>query len=77
MDPIGKVVCGSEVVPDGEDVARARCVVTSEIERIVACGGFAAEFYLLNIGCAEQGRDPDRALVAPVRPDGADPIRIG
>jgi hypothetical protein len=24
--------------------ARARCVVTPEIERSVACGGFAAEF---------------------------------
>lgn len=42
--------------------ARARCVVTSEIERSVACGGFAAEFYLLNNGHAELGLDDDRNI---------------
>lgn len=42
--------------------ARARCVVTSEIERSVACGGFAAEFYLLNNGHAEKGRDDERDI---------------
>lgn len=39
---------------------RARCVVTSEIEKSVACGGFAAEFYLLNNSYAERGRDAER-----------------
>jgi hypothetical protein len=42
--------------------ARARCVVTSEIERSVACGGFAAEFYLLKNGYAKQGRDDKRDI---------------
>ena len=43
--------------------ARTRCVVTSsEIERTVACGGFAAEFYLLNNGYAERGRDDERDI---------------
>jgi hypothetical protein len=41
---------------------RARCVVTSEIERSVACGGFAAEFYLLDNGYAERGRDDERDI---------------
>ena len=42
--------------------ARTRCVVTSEIERTVACGGFAAEFYLLNDGYAERGNGDDRDI---------------
>jgi hypothetical protein len=42
--------------------ARARCVVTPEIEKTVACGGFAAEFYLLNSGYAEQGPEEDRNI---------------
>ena len=42
--------------------ARARCVVTSEIERRVACGGFAAEFYLLSNDYAERGRDDERVI---------------
>ena len=42
--------------------ARARCVVTAEIERSVACGGFAAEFYLLNNGYAERGQDDARDI---------------
>ncbi len=42
--------------------ARARCVVTSEIERSVACGGFAAEFYLLDNGYAEQSGDDERNI---------------
>lgn len=40
--------------------ARARCVVTAEIERSVACGGFAAEFFLLNNGYAERGEEDER-----------------
>jgi hypothetical protein len=47
---------------DARGHARARCVVTSEIERSVACGGFAAEFYLLDKGYAEQGRDDKRNI---------------
>jgi hypothetical protein len=31
---------------DPRGQARARCLVTPGIERTVACGGFAAEFYL-------------------------------
>jgi hypothetical protein len=47
---------------DARGYARARCVVTLEIERSVACGGFAVEFYLLNNGYAEQGRDDERDI---------------
>lgn len=47
---------------DARGHARARCVVTPEIERSVACGGFAAEFYLLNNGYAEPGRDEERDI---------------
>jgi hypothetical protein len=47
---------------DARGYARARCVVTSKIAKSVACGGFAAEFYLLNNGYAEQGRDDDRDI---------------
>lgn len=43
--------------------ARTRCVITSEmLEKIVACGGFAAEFYLLNKGHAEKVPDDDRDI---------------
>jgi hypothetical protein len=42
--------------------ARARCVVTPQIEKTVACGGFAAEFYLLNHGCADKGPDDERDI---------------
>ena len=47
---------------DARGYARARCVVTPQIERSVACGGFAAEFYLLNNGYAEPGRDDERDI---------------
>ena len=47
---------------DARGHARARCVVTSEIEKSVACGGFAAEVYLLNKGHAEQGHDDERNI---------------
>src|SRR6185295_9152047 len=36
------------------------CDVTPEMERSVACGGFAAEFYLLKKGYAEKGNDDGR-----------------
>ncbi len=42
--------------------ARTCCIVTPEIERIVACGGFAAEFYLLKMGYAEKGYDDERDI---------------
>jgi len=51
---------------DARGHARACCVVTPEIERIVACGGFAAEVYLLKNGYAEKdpedGRDINRIV---------------
>jgi hypothetical protein len=47
---------------DARGYARARCVVTPEIERSVACAGFAAEFYLLDNGYAELGRDDQRNI---------------
>lgn len=47
---------------DARGHARACCVVTSEIERSVACGGFAAEFYLLREGYAEKGHDDERDI---------------
>src|SRR5258705_12080163 len=50
------------LVLDARGHARARCVVTSEIEKSVACGGFAAEFYLLDKGYAERGRDDERDI---------------
>jgi hypothetical protein len=42
--------------------ARARCVVTPEIKTFVACGGFAAEFYLLKHSHAVQDRDDERDI---------------
>jgi hypothetical protein len=48
---------------DARGHARTRCVVTSsELERIVACGGFAAEVYLLKKGYAEKGHDDERDI---------------
>jgi len=42
--------------------ARARCVVAPEIERTVACGGFSAEFYLLNNSYAKKGHGDERDI---------------
>jgi hypothetical protein len=48
---------------DARGHARTRCVVTSsEIERTVACGGFAAEFYLLDKGYAKQDPNDKRKI---------------
>lgn len=48
---------------DARGHARTRCVVTSsDIERSVACGGFAAEFYLLKNGYAERGHGDERDI---------------
>jgi hypothetical protein len=47
---------------DARGHARTRCVVTPEIDRSVACGGFAAEFYLLDKGYAQQARDDERDI---------------
>ena len=48
---------------DAQGHAVAHCVVFSEkMEKIVACGGFAAEFYLLKQGLAEQGPDDKRKI---------------
>jgi len=38
------------------------CDVTPEMERSVACGGFAAEFYLLKKGFAEKGGGDERDI---------------
>jgi hypothetical protein len=47
---------------DARGHARARCVVTPEIEKSVACGGFAAEFYLLDKGYAERSLNDERDI---------------
>ena len=47
---------------DARGHARSRCVVTSGTERSVACGGFAAEFYLLDRGYAEQDPEDKRNI---------------
>jgi hypothetical protein len=47
---------------DARGYARARCVDTPDIERRVACGGFAAEVYLLKNGYAEQALDDKRDI---------------
>ena len=48
------------LVDDARGYPRARCIVTPEMEKSVACGGFAAEFYLLKNGYAEQEPGDDR-----------------
>jgi hypothetical protein len=58
----GDVDCIEFLDGDARGYARARCVVTPEIERSVACGGFAAEFYLLNNGYAERAPDDERDI---------------
>jgi hypothetical protein len=47
---------------DARGHARACCVVTDEIEKSVACGGFAAEFFLLKNGYAERRVDDERDI---------------
>ena len=48
---------------DARGHARTRTVVTSsEMDRTVACGGFAAEFYLLNNAHAVQSPDDKRNI---------------
>lgn len=48
---------------DARGHARTRCkIASSETNRAVACGGFAAEFYLLKCGCAEKRADDDRDI---------------
>lgn len=42
--------------------ARTRCVVTPEMEKNVACGGGAVEFFLLDNGYARQAPDDERNL---------------
>ena len=50
------------LVGDARGHARTRCIGTPGTERSVACGGFAAEFYLLNNGYAEQAHDDKRDI---------------
>jgi hypothetical protein len=47
---------------DARGYARACCVVTPAMERSVACGGFAAEFYLLKNHYAEQDQGDERNI---------------
>jgi hypothetical protein len=47
---------------DARGHARASCIVTPEIEKTVACAGFAAEFYLLKNGLAELAHDDERDI---------------
>ena len=49
---------------DGHALAHARtsAIVLPEIEKSVACGGFAAEFYLLKNGYAQQDPNDERDI---------------
>ena len=47
---------------DARGHARTRCVVTPEMEKSVACGGFAAEYFLLNSGYAQLGPNDERDI---------------
>lgn len=47
---------------DARGHARTHCIHLPEIERSVACGGFAAEFYLIKSGRAELGPDDRRDI---------------
>ena len=58
----GDVDCIEFLDGDARGYARARCVVASEIERSVACGGFAAEIYLIRNGYAELAQDDKRDI---------------
>lgn len=59
----GDVDCIEFLDGDERGYARARCRnVTPEIERSVACGGFAAEVFLLKNGYAEQASNDKRDI---------------
>jgi hypothetical protein len=47
---------------DARGNARARCIDTPDIERSVACGGLAAEVFLVKNGYAELGPDDKKDL---------------
>lgn len=47
---------------DSRGHARTSCIVLPEHHQSVACGGFAAEFYLLNGGYAELAPDDNRDI---------------
>jgi len=48
---------------DSRGHARTRCLITSsELEKTVACGGFAAEVFILKKGFAKKGSDDDRDI---------------
>ena len=73
---LGGVVEFIELLDDAIVHARARCIVLPEHHRSVACGGFAAEFYLLNNGYAalasEDTRDINRIIFNNSSQDGHD-----
>jgi hypothetical protein len=59
----GDVECIEFLDGDARGYACARCCeITPEIERSVACGGFAAEVYLLKNGYAAQAPDDTRDI---------------
>jgi hypothetical protein len=58
----GDVECIEFLVGDARGKARARCEGKSGTERSVACGGFAAEFFLLKNGYAKQAPDDKRDI---------------
>lgn len=47
---------------DARGFARASCIHNPELRRSVACGGFAAEFFLLNKGYAERAPEDHRSI---------------
>jgi hypothetical protein len=47
---------------DSRGYARASCIVLPAMEKSVACGGFAAEFFLLNNNYAEKSYGDDRDI---------------
>jgi hypothetical protein len=50
------------LIGDARGHARARCVDPPGRHKSVACGGFAAEFYLVNSGHAERGPGDERNI---------------
>jgi hypothetical protein len=62
LDGGGDVEC-MEFLDDKHAPARTRCVFTSlELEKTVACGGFAAEFFLLKNGYVDKLSYDERAV---------------
>jgi hypothetical protein len=52
------------LINDPRGYAMARCIVIPEMNRLVACAGFAAEFYLLKYRLADKAPGDDRDINA-------------